>query len=64
MKRLHIISECGKIVQKEYKTMHDFVKKVIHWELCKRLKCNHITELYMHIPESIQENETNKFSGI
>ena len=28
----------SKIAQKEYKTRHDWVDKVIHWELCKKLK--------------------------
>ena len=27
----HIISECGKLAQKEYKARHDWVGKVIHW---------------------------------
>ena len=31
----HIISECSKLAQREYKTRHDWVRKVIHWELCK-----------------------------
>ena len=26
----HIISECSKLAQKEYKTRHDWVGKVIH----------------------------------
>ena len=26
----HIISECNKLAQKEYKTRHDWVGKVIH----------------------------------
>ena len=30
----HIISECCKLAQKEYKARHDWVGKVIHWELC------------------------------
>ena len=29
----HIISECSNFTQKEYKTRHDRVGKVIHWEL-------------------------------
>ena len=32
----HIISECCKLAQKEYKTRHDWVGKVIHWEMCKK----------------------------
>ena len=33
----HIISECSKLVQKEYKARYDWVSKVIHWEMCKDL---------------------------
>ena len=33
-----IISECSKLAQKEYKTWHDWVGKVIHKEMCKKLK--------------------------
>ena len=25
-------------MQKEYKTRHDWVEKIIHWELCKKIK--------------------------
>ena len=28
----HIINEYSKLAQKEYKTRHDWVEKVIHWE--------------------------------
>ena len=30
----HIISECSKLAQKEYKARHDWVGKVIIWEMC------------------------------
>ena len=46
----HIISKCSKLVQEEYKTRYD-------WELCKKLKFDHTTKLYMHKPESVLENE-------
>ena len=32
----HIISECEKLAQKEYKRRHDNVAKRIYWELCKK----------------------------
>ena len=47
----HIISERRKLAQKEYKTKHDWVGKVIHWELCKGLKFDHTSKLYIHKPE-------------
>ena len=31
-----IISECSKLAQKEYKARHDWVGKVIHWEMCRK----------------------------
>ena len=34
----HIISECCKLAQKEYKAKHSCVGKVIHWEMCKKNK--------------------------
>ena len=33
-----------KIAQKEYKTMHDWLGKVIHRELCKRQKLDDTTK--------------------
>ena len=56
----HIISECSKLAQKEYKTRHNLVGKVIHWELCKKMKFHHMNKWYMHNPESVLENETHK----
>ena len=53
----HIISECSKLVQ-EYKTRHDWVDKVIHWEMRKKLKFDHTNKWYMHNPASISENNS------
>ena len=36
-----IIRECNKLIQKGYKTRHDWVEKVIHWELCEKLESDH-----------------------
>ena len=40
----NIITEGSKLTPKEYKTQHDFVRKVIHEEPCKRLKFDHTTK--------------------
>ena len=37
----HIISECSKLAQREYKVRHNWVGKVIHWEICKKFKFDH-----------------------
>ena len=49
----HMISECSKLAQKEYKTRQDWMGKVIHWELCKKLKFDNTNTWYMHNPESV-----------
>ena len=50
------ISECRKLAQKEYKTRHDWVGKIISRELRKKVKFDHKNKWYMHNPESVQEN--------
>ena len=56
-----ITSECGKLAQKEYKPWHDWVGKVIHWEMCKKFKFDHANKWYMHNPAPVLENDTHKF---
>ena len=56
----HIISECSKLAQKEYKAKHAWVGKVIHWEMCKKFKFDHTNKWYMHNPASVLENDTHK----
>ena len=56
----HVISECSKLEQKGYKTRYVWMGKVLHWELCKKLKFDHTHKWYMHNPEYVIENETHK----
>ena len=56
----HIISECSKLAQKEYKVRHDWVGKVIHWEMCKKFRFDHASKWYMHNPAPVLENNTHK----
>ena len=56
----HIISECSKLAQKEYKTRHNWVGKVIHWEMCKKFKFDLTNKWYMHNPAPILEDCTHK----
>ena len=57
----HIKSGCSKLALKEYKARHDWVSKVIHWEICKKFKFDHAYKWYIHNPASVQENDTHKF---
>ena len=60
----HIIRECSELAQKEYKTRHDWVGKMIQWEMCKKLNFDHAKKWYMHNAEFVLENETHNASGI
>ena len=57
----HIISECSKLAEKEYKGNYDWVGKVIHNKLCKGLKFSHAEKWYMLKLESLlkKRNEQN-----
>ena len=55
-----IISQCSKLSQKEYKTRHDWVGKVINWEMCQKFKFDHTNNWYMHNPAPVLENDTHK----
>ena len=54
----HILTECSKLAQKEYKTRHDWVEKVIPWEMCKKSKFDHTNKWYMNNPAWFLENDT------
>ena len=59
-----IISQCGKLVQTEYKSRHDWVGKVIHWELYKKLKFDQTNKWYRHKAEFFPENETHNINCV
>ena len=50
--------------KKEYKSVYDWVEKVIHWELCKLIKFNETGKWYKKKKkkksETVQENKTYK----
>ena len=56
----HIISECSKLAQKEYKARHDWVSKVIPWEMCRKFQFDHTNKWYMHNAAPVLENDTHK----
>ena len=49
----HIMSECSKLAQKEYKARHD-------WEMCTEFKFDLSNKRYMHNPSPVLENDIHK----
>ena len=53
-----MIMESSKLAQKECRNKHDSVGKLIHRELCKRMKFDHSTKWYIQKnSESVLKNE-------
>ena len=56
----HLISECGKLAQHEYKRRHDDVARYIHWQLCQDMRIESCDKWYEHKPEFAMENRDYK----
>ncbi|XP_077975551.1 uncharacterized protein LOC144431372 [Styela clava] len=53
----HILCECSKLAQREYKYRHDNLARIVHWELCKLYGLNRENNWYDHTPEKSQNND-------
>ena len=53
----HIISECEKLAQEEYKRRHDNVARIIHLELCGKYGIDRTKNWYEQRPIGVMENE-------
>ena len=53
----HVICECKKLAQCEYKKRHDTLAELVDWKLCE--KHNHVRKAkwYEHCPEGIVEDD-------
>ena len=56
----HLISECGKLAQREYKRRHDDVARYVHWQLCQNVGIESCDKWYEHKPECVMENNDYK----
>ena len=56
----NIKSQCNELIQNELKSRHDWVGRVIHWELWKILKLYRADKWYMQKPETVLENKKHE----
>ena len=56
----HIIGDCSKLAQKEYKRRHDSLRKIGHWKLTRKCNFEAGDKWHEHEPESVLENEDYK----
>ena len=57
---MHILSECSKLAQREYKRRHDNVARIVHWELCGLYKIGRGKNWYEHEPKAVIESDEVK----
>ena len=56
----HLLCECSKLAQCEYKRRHGNIAKLIHWKLCGEHGFVRKEKWYEHCPEGVVENEKTK----
>ena len=56
----HLVSECSKLAQKEYKRRHDKVATVVYWSILKTNNLPHSKHWNKHKAEAVMENEKVK----
>jgi hypothetical protein len=56
----HLVSECSKIAQTEYKKRHDRVAAAVHWSICKKYHLPHTDKWYDHRAQPVVENDKVK----
>ena len=56
----HIASGCSKLAQKEYKSRHNNLGKIVHGKLARKCNFEAGDKWYEHEPESVLENEDYK----
>ena len=56
----HIIFECKKLAQREYKRRHDTVAKLVHWKLSEKHNLERKEKWYEHYPEGVVEDHDVK----
>ena len=59
----HIMSECGKLAQKEYKRRHDGIGRYVHWQFCEKLGFNRARLWYEHEPERVVKKKIQNSMG-
>ena len=56
----HVLSECSKLAQKEYKRRHDWSGTKIHWKIRRKYGIKKKEKWYEHKLEAVTENDKCK----
>ena len=56
----HLISECTRLAQREYKRRHDNVARIRQWSICGKYNLEKTNEWYEHAPQGMIESDKVK----
>ena len=56
----HIVRECSKLAQREYKRRHDNVARMVQQKLCEKFNLEKSGKWYLHNPQTVSENVNHK----
>ena len=56
----HIVSDCSKLAQREYKRRHDNVARMVDWKLCEKFNLEKSEKWYLHNLQTVGENVYHK----
>ena len=56
----HVISECKKLAQTDYKQRHDNLARIVHWKLCGENQIERANNWYEHEPKGVVETKDIK----
>ena len=56
----HIVSECSKLAQREYKRRHDNVARMVHWKLYEKFNFEKFEKWYLKNPQTVREKVNHK----
>ena len=59
----HLIGECGKLAQCEYKQRYDDVARYVHWQIFRESGIESCDKWYEHKPECVMEKRTIRSTG-
>ena len=56
----HLLSECSKLAEREFKRRHDNVIRIIHWALCRLYELDRADKWFEQQPSSVLETDRTK----
>ena len=56
----HIVSECSKLAQGEYKRRYDDFTRMVHWKLYEKFDLEKPEKWYLHNPQNVSVNVNHK----